>query len=452
MTKPRFSVSHVSHFAGRVPTWRLAGYAAPAAALAMLALPLQVFVPTLYAQEIGISLTTIGTVLLIARLWDMFTDPVIGILSDRLPTPFGRRRTWMVAGLPLLLVSAWMLFLPPDNAGFWHLLLSLIGVYTFGTMLVVPMNAWGAELTDDVHERTRVQAFRIGTGLIGVVIALVTPALLGYGTDEVRKSSALIGTMGVIALPFLLLAAISSAPDPAHHRNLRKDRFFVVPIVKDLWANRPLRTLYGSFLLNNIATGLPAGLFLLYAKHKIEAPESAGLWLVLFFGSTIASLPLWPWLSRRVGKRNAWVAGMIGACALFVWSPFLGAGDDMIYTIIVIATGICSGANLTLPASMLADIVEQDRGGSGPSRAGILFSVWGSIAKLSAALAAGVSFLVLGWVGFDAQGENGRLGLFALAALYGLVPVILNLAAAMVMMRYSLETGSPPVAARPAQA
>ena len=443
--------SEIGHYTGRVPSWRLAAYAAPAAALATLALPLQVFVPTLYAQEIGISLTTIGTVLLIARLWDMVTDPVIGILSDRVPTPFGRRRTWMIAGMPLLLVSAYMLFLPPDTAGFWHLLVSLIGVYTFGTMLVVPMNAWGAELTDDVHERTRVQAFRTGAGLLGVIIALVLPALLGFGTDEVRQTSALIGVMGVVALPLLLSFAVSSVPDPAHHRALRKDRFSIGPAVRDLWHNRPLMTLYTSFLLNNIATGLPAGLFLLFAKHKIGAPDQAGLWLVLFFGSTIASLPLWPWLSRRIGKKNAWIGGMLGACALFVWSPFLGVGDAALYTAIVIATGICAGANLTLPASMLADIVEHDRGGAGPSRAGILFSVWGSIAKLSAALAAGVSFLVLGWVGFDAQGTNGEAALFALAGLYGLVPVILNLLAAAAISRYSLDSEVTHTNVAPAQ-
>lgn len=444
--------SEIGHFSGKVPTWRLAGYGAPAAALATLALPLQVFVPTLYAQEIGLSLTTIGAVLLIARLWDMVTDPVIGVLSDRIPTPFGRRRTWMVAGTPLLLLSAYMLFLPPDDAGFWHLLVSLIGVYTFGTMLVVPMNAWGAELTDDVHERTRVQAFRTGAGLLGVIIALVTPALLGFGTNEVRQTSALIGIMGVVALPILLSAAVMSTPDPAHHRALRQDRFNLAPIVTDLWRNRPLRTLYGAFLLNNIATGLPAGLFLLFAKHKIGAPDMAGVWLVIFFGSTIASLPLWPWISRRIGKRNAWIVGMIGACVLFVWSPFLGLGDELLYTIIVIATGVCAGANLTLPASMLADIVEQDRGGSGPSRAGILFSVWGSIAKLSAALAAGISFLVLGWVGFDAQGTNNAIGLFMLATLYGLVPVILNLSAAGLIARYDLSTVGVVLASAPSKA
>ncbi len=444
--------SEIGHYTGRVPTWRLGSYAAPAAALATLALPLQVFVPTLYAQEIGISLTTIGTVLLVARLWDMFTDPVIGLLSDRVPSPFGRRRTWMVAGTPLLLVSAYMLFLPPDNAGFWHLLISLIGVYTFGTMLVVPMNAWGAELTDDVHERTRIQAFRTGAGLLGVVIALVLPAYLGYGTDDVRQTSALIGMMGVIALPVLLMAAMSFVPDPAHHRSLRQERFNILPVIGDLWANRPLRTLYGAFLLNNIATGLPAGLFLLFAKHKIGEPDMAGLWLVLFFGSTIASLPFWPWISRRIGKRNAWIGGMVGASALFVWSPFLGIGDTALYTAIVIATGICAGANLTLPASMLADIVEHDRAGVGPSRAGILFSVWGSIAKLSSALAAGTSFLVLGWVGFDAQGVNNSFGLFSLAALYGLVPVILNLFAAGVMARYRLDTAAGTVSLQPAKA
>jgi len=417
----------------------LATYAAPAAALAALAMPLQVYVPTLYAQEIGLSLTTVGVILLIARLWDMVVDPIVGMLSDRVRTRFGRRRTWMAIGTPFLMLFSWLLYFPPEGAGALWLLLGLIGVYTFGTLLIVPMNAWGAELTQNISERTRIVAFRSCAGLVGALAALTVPAALGYGTDEVGASTRVVGIIGIMALPFLVWLALKGTPDQAYQPLAHARRVKSTQEILSLLRIPSIPWLYGAFLLNNIATAFPAGLFLLFAKHQLERPDLAGLWLVSFFGATILSLPFWTWISKRIGKAVSWVWGMSAAAALFLWSPFLGPDHVIAYTFIVLATGICAGANLALPASILGDIVGADGEGRSASRAGLAFSVWGAIAKFSMAVAAGLSFLWLGWVGFDTAAEVGAQSTFALASAYGWAAVACNLMATGIVLRWGVR-------------
>lgn len=127
----------------------LVAYGLPALPAAMLGLPLLVYLPSFYAETVGIGLTGAGAILLLARLWDGVTDPLVGFLSDRTRTRIGRRRPWLIASLPLVLVGAWLLFRPPEGAGAAHLLLWSFVVYLGWTMMQIPHQAWGAELSAD---------------------------------------------------------------------------------------------------------------------------------------------------------------------------------------------------------------------------------------------------------------------------------------------------------------
>ena len=419
---------------GPLPRWRLAAYGAPASALAILVLPVQAFVPTLYSQDVGLDVTTVAAVLVIARIWDMLTDPAIGILSDHTPARFGRRRFWMALGLLPLMAGCAALLLPPADAGALHLLFSLIAVYTFGTMVIVPMNAWGAELTRDHHEYTRIVAFRTAAGLAGVLVAISAPALAGLGTNEVTQSTAMIAWIGLALLPLTIGLALVFTPErPVDHGGLpRSSLRGLLMILRDPRVQR----LYATFFLTMMANGLPATLFLLYVKHVLGLPDQAGAWMVLYFGSTIVSLPLWTWASRRWGKRESWIGGLAVASVFFVVTPFLGPGDAGVYTVLVVILGVCGGATLTLPSSMLADLVEEDAGRFGRSRAGLYFSAWGAMSKLSSALAAGLAFALLGLADFDATAQNSPTAVATLGSIYGFGPMLLSLAAIMVLWGY----------------
>ena len=162
----------------RLPEWRVASYAVLYLPVSVALLPVGVYVQPHYA-ELGISLITMAAIIFVARLSDVFTDPLIGFLSDKLRTPIGRRRPWILAGTPLLMYSVYMLFVPPENPsvlyfGFW-----VVMIYLAFTIVQLPYFAWGAELSTDYHDRTRITGRREQFHYFGVVIATALPLVAG---------------------------------------------------------------------------------------------------------------------------------------------------------------------------------------------------------------------------------------------------------------------------------
>jgi Na+/melibiose symporter-like transporter len=412
----------------------LLAYAAPAVPLAALTLPAYVFLPTFYAEGLGLGLGAVGAVLLAARLWDMVTDPVIGILSDRLPGRWGRRRPFVLGGLPVVVLSVWMLFRPGEDPGLWHLAVWSFALHLGWTLMILPLSAMGAELSGDYHERSRIAGYREGGVLLGTVVALVLPvAIVGIAAPP-GPSLGVVAVFVAVALPLGVAAFAVMVPDPP----VSEDRRRPAGGLRVLWRNGPLRRLVAAHLINSTANGLPATLFVLFVTHVLVMGDRAGVFLLAYFLAGILAVPLWVWLGRRLGKHRAWAAAMLVACAAFVFAPFLGAGDWIAYGVIVVVTGLCLGADLVLPASIQADVVDVDRLMSGHRRAGLMFAFWGMITKLSLALAVGIAFPLLDLAGFSEQGDNSPRALLALSLLYAGLPVILKIVAIVLMRDYPI--------------
>ena len=127
-----------------IPLPTLAAYGSLAFPMAAGFIALQVIIPTFYAQVLGLSLGAVGGILLVARLWDMVTDPLVGYLSDRTPARWGRRKVWVVASAPLIAGSVWMLFNPGQGVSNSYLLLGAMAIYIAGTMALVPIQCLGS--------------------------------------------------------------------------------------------------------------------------------------------------------------------------------------------------------------------------------------------------------------------------------------------------------------------
>ena len=128
--------------------------------LALVGYPIAIWLPAFYAGEINISLAAVATMLLVAKLTDVDTDPLVGLISDRIRTPIGRRRPLMLLGVPLLTMSIWYLFVPTDDADATYLFICIAGMYIGTTFIGLPYGAWGAELSPDYVQRARVTAAR----------------------------------------------------------------------------------------------------------------------------------------------------------------------------------------------------------------------------------------------------------------------------------------------------
>jgi glycoside/pentoside/hexuronide:cation symporter, GPH family len=418
---------------GGIARGRMAAYGAPGLPMAILGLPLFVFLPTFYAEHTGMGLAAVGLILLIARLFDVVTDPLVGHLSDRIRGRF-RRRSLIILGTPILLLSVEMLFRPAADAGALHLLSFSMLVYLGWTLFALPYYAWGAELSPDYHERSRISAWREGFTVAGTVTAASLPAVLGYGNDAGASLGAL-ATLFWWLLPVSVLLLVLTVPE--RPRQLAPAAWRQGLVL--LRHNRPFRRLVLAWICNGTANAVPATLFLLFVTHVLEAPEHAGPLLLVYFGVGIAALPVWLHLARRLGKHRVWTLSMALASTFFVWVPLLGSGDVAWFYLITVLTGLSLGVDLALPASMQADVIDQDTADGGGERAGLFFGLWGMATKLALALAVGLGFPLLGLVGFSTEGGNTPQALLVLALAYAALPVLFKLAAMALVWRFPID-------------
>jgi len=398
----------------------LAAYGAFGLPLAAAALPVYVHLPNLYGGVLHMDLALLGALLLAMRLADAFTDPLIGALNDRV-----RRPRLLVAIGALLLAGGLLAAFDPPRAGFplWLWLgAALVPVYLGYSLASISYMAWGALLGDTAHERTRVTASREGFGLFGVVLASVAPALLASTLDAGLARYALLAT-AVIAV----CAAITLTRAPAPPR---------APVLREGWralgapfANPGFAPLLAVFVVNGVASALPATLVLFFVEDALQRPQQAGMFLAAYFVAGAASLPLWVSAARRFGKPAAWLASMLLAVLAFAGAFALGAGDSTAFVLICIASGSALGADLSLPPALLADTI-RERGED--ARAGAYFGIWNFATKANLALAAGLALPLLGWLGY-VPGDSSSVAPLYFA--YCLLPCALKLAAAALLWR-----------------
>jgi len=395
--------------------------------LAFVALPLYVVLPNHYAREFGVPLATLGAVLLGARLLDALIDPLIGRVTDVL---FARSLrsvlAWCAAACVILGLGFSLLFFPPTREPAplvaWASVM-LVVTYAAYSALSVAHQAWGAMLGGDEAQRSRIVSWREGLGLAGVLLASVMPALAGL-----RWTTALF----MLALLCGWLAW-TQAPRP---RPVMRHTDF------NLWLpfKRPaFRRLLAVFVLNGIASAIPATLVLFFVQDRLQAPRSMEpAFLGSYFLFAALSIPLWLQLVRRLGLARSWLCGMVLSMAVFIWATQLGAGDTTTFLVVCALSGLALGTDLALPGAMLAGVIAQagDRGQS----EGAYFGWWNFATKLNLALAAGLALPLLGMFGYlPGAREAGALN--ALTVAYCLLPCLLKLMAAAALYLLVIRPG-----------
>tara|TARA_Y100001001_G_scaffold156595_1_gene173643 strand:- start:260 stop:1558 length:1299 start_codon:yes stop_codon:yes gene_type:complete len=403
-------------------------YGLPALPLAALTLPVVIYLPKFYSDTLGLSMAVVGAMLLIARVWDMVSDPLIGMLSDRFAPFHAHRKGWVYLGVIPTLTGAWFLFSPPDDAGGIYLLFWSVVLYMGWSMMKVPLDAWGAELSDSYHERSVISGWREGLTIIGLLSVLGLIAT--FTKDGAESALGFIAYFLLIGLP-LSVAFLWQVPD---RRKRVATEIGVYKGAKIVWENAPFRRLIGSYLLNGVANAIPATLFLYYVEYIIGKPDMGGPLLFVYFLCGALAIPLWMWLAKHISKHHLWAYIMMAVCVPFAAVPFID-GSLPLFVVIVVLTGFGLGADLTLPAAMQSDVVDVDRVRSGESRAGLYFAAWGMLTKLALA-GAYLVFPVMEGLGFDAQAGQ-RLSL--IPYFYALLPVAFKIAAIALIWQYPLD-------------
>ena len=393
--------------------------------LAMLALPVYVLVPQLYANRFGLSLSVIGSMLLVARVLDACIDPALGLWIDRAKSARGYAG-FVLLSLPLLIAGYLALFHPPPMAAallLWWFGGSLMLVYGGFSLATIAHNSWGASLTQERGERARLTAMREGWALVGVILAAAVPFVAGLGALSVLFVCAV-----TLAAWVLLRMAPRPEPVPVVHLDWRA---LLVP-----FRNRAFRWLLAVFAANGIAAAIPATLFLFFATDRLQLGQFSGLFLVLYFVAAACALPLWVALAARIGEASAWRASMLLAVAAFVWVVQLDAGAMAAFAAICIISGAALGADLALPPALLAGVI--GAAGHSGQREGAYFGAWSWMTKMNLALAAGIGLPLLELLGYT-PGSTNTTGTQALGIAYAWVPCGLKCLAALLLWRAPLK-------------
>ncbi|NBV16031.1 MFS transporter [Janthinobacterium sp.] len=390
--------------------------------LAMLALPIYIYVAPFYAQRSSLGLAQIGAVLLAARIAAAFIDPALGAWMAR---GAGAYAACIGASLPLLLLGFGALFHPPvlsEAATLAWFLAALLLVYTAYGLASIAHQSWGAALTQARGLRARVTAVREACGLAGVILAAGLTSLLGYEGLSLAFAVCLSMTGALL---------LARAPRPAAHGAARAHApgGWRVP-----FRQRPFRWLFAVLLVNGVAAAIPATLFLFFATDYLQLGHYAGPFLILYFCAAAASMPAWVALARRFGEARAWGGAMLLAACVFVWAYGLGAGAAGGFAAICLLSGLALGADLALPPALLAGLI--GAAGHAGRHEAAYFGWWNWGVQMSLAFAAGLALPWLAWLGYV---PGSSQGLPALSAAYALLPCALKLLAALLLWRAPLQ-------------
>ncbi len=420
----------------------LLGFGQMAVPLATAGLPIAVFVTKFYASDIHLKLEVVGIILFLARITDFIVDPIIGYVSDRTTWGFGRRRTWVFLGAPIFVLGVYMLFLPPallmqqsERAREIYLLVWISVFYLGWTMITIPYGAWGAELSEDYNERSRITGVREIFTLVGLALAGSIPVLLGSGATEAtatvgaRAAGNLWEVMAVLGVAILVLTPIGatilyfSTPEPPVKE---MEHIPVWRAVKAAATNWPFMRLFASIIGIRMGSRGAESLLLFYLVDAAGLAQSqASKSLLALLVASIFFAPFWIWAGQAWTKHRALSIAMMGGILVFAVLPGLRGMGFWPNILAFAALGAAFSAPFTLGQSMAADVVDLDSLRTRQPRAGLLISFFGIAIKGGDMLGVVLALTFVGYLGYVPSAPvKTHHAIQVLSAVYVMFPII----------------------------
>ena len=418
---------------------KIMAYGGLATPLAMIGYPIAIWLIPFYSEVTKFQLALLADLLLIARLTDVITDPLIGQWGDQTSTRIGRRKPWILLGVPLMMYSIYKLFIPGEEVTVSYFLLWMMLMYLGSTSIGIPYGAWGAEISPEYHQRSRIVGGREAFTLIGLLISALIPlgvevsaegislkegltrtltAIFLFqdfsNSNQMREILAYMGLGIILLLPIFAAISIWKVPDPMP--KVKKK----IPLREGLRyaKENPLLIRILTIIFLVIAGESFRNTLSLWFVRDVIGIETVGASYARYFLAGFIAIPFWLWLGKVIGKHRAFCITLVGTGTVSFLCFFLEFGDYTQFHILFLLKGACFGGLQFLPASMLADVVDLDSLRTGGRRAGTFFALNGMIAKISAMLAVWAAARLVDFFGFVPGTENGETEMLALRFFY----------------------------------
>ena len=379
---------------------------------------------------VGIPAGTAAAALFIGRSWDYINDPIIGHISDRTRTRWGRRRPFLLFGfLPLALAFALLWWRPP-----WDSVLALAIYYalayvvfdTAATFNYMPYFALTPELTADYDERTSLSSYRMFFSILGSLIAFTLPLLLvgSFSPENAPRVLTMGAIFGIVsALPLLVVffgtrerQEYVEQVQPSLRQSLRAAR-----------GNRPFLFALLMFLMTWLSVDIVQATLLFFVKHAAQREPQSDLIMATIFVTALLALPIWLWASGRWGKRWAFIGGIaFWALVQIVLISVTPATTLAPILVLCVLAGVGVSAAHLLPWSIMPDAVEWDEWKTGERHEGMFYSLTTLAQKVASSIAVPLALLVLEITGYVPNAaQQPASALLGIRLVIGPVPAVL---------------------------
>lgn len=419
-----------------LPAWRLLAYGALGFPISIATIPIILYLPAFYAQELHLGAGLVGLVFLLARLWDGVCDLGIAWLSDRTRSRFGRRKPWVVLGAPLLMATAWFLCVPPDDAGLAWLCLWAALFYIAYTGVLIPYVSWGTELATDYSQRSRISAFRESFTMIGNFFFAAAPLLLLPAGAPLRDVLLLMSIVLLATVPLATVPLTLFVPDrpPA-----TRGESHLLQAIAALGKDRVLRHFSIAMMLKFISEGVINSVAVFSFGVGLGLPDKLFVVIFVLYVSVLAFIPVTVRLFRDAEKHRVYAgAAAIHATAIGALL-FVPSGHLAIVLCLWLVVGVSVSALNILPPSMLADAIDHGEVKTGTRQAGSYVAIYNLLMKIGLALGVGISFRLLDLAGFDPSAKAHSAADAWHTRLIGFgLPIALTIPTILLWLRYPL--------------
>lgn len=387
--------------------------------------------PIFMMDVVGVTPALAAAALFIGRSWDYINDPLVGYLSDRTRTRWGRRRPWLLFGaIPFALTFIVLWIRPTFVTSQTGLLIFYAAAYLIyeasATTVYMPYFALTPELTQDYDERTQLTSFRMLFNIIGGLVAYTIPMLV--------IGSMIPANANRVVLMAIIFGALAAFPYLLVFFGVKERKEYteqVQPKLRDslkaVRKNKPFFFAAMIYLFTWITIILLETNFMFYVKYVVKRGDQSSIVMGVFFISAIFALPFWNWISKKGNKRKAYIIGVsfwaITMCSLILVTP---TTPFWILLMMCVLAGIGLSAAQVLPWAIIPDAIEWDEYQTGERHEGIFYSLITLLGKVANSVAVPLSLLLLEFSGYIPNAvEQPKSAMLGLKIVIGPVSAIL---------------------------
>lgn len=426
----------------RLPSSAAVAYALPYAAFSWFQMLFTQYIFKYSVDVLLIAPAVMGQILFITRMWDAVSDPMVGYLSDRTRSRWGRRRPWVFACAIPVSLTTFLIWNPPQSLGERELLIWMFVAVTLWetamTTFSLPYMGLGSEVTLDHNDRTRISGFRYLAGGLGNVSVIGCVYLLTH-SDSPRDLTVWLIPVGCVLSVALMWTGMWFVKERPDHSERRATKFW-----------RSLRGVMGSphlllllliyfFDVAGIATlGLLGG----FLAHYVLGDATLFWQLLLAYQlAAYASTPFVVWLSGRLGKRPAWILSLFMQGAGFAATLLAGPGDGWFAIACLVVVGLGSSASFVVGMSMLGDVTDYDEYRGGERREATHYAAINISRKLSFASLSWFAGIMMTTTGYEANALQSDAATAGIRWLFAGMPAVAFALAIGVLLLYRLDKG-----------